>query len=103
MTLPTRSLRQDAVNVFDDYLTGKRRAAVMKKGLYRISLKGLGECARVHFSAGDAAPFLDRSSYEILDFEPAFDALPTKHQYRHSNGTLHIPKDRCEEIWAENP
>lgn len=48
----------------------------MRKGLFRTNLPGLGECARVDMSAGDAAPYLDREMYVLLGFEPGFDQLP---------------------------
>ena len=54
----------------------------MKRGIYRFSKPGNVEFARVHLSAGDAAPFLDRSMYEALQFLPAFEALPTESEYR---------------------
>lgn len=48
----------------------------MKRGLYRTFDPFLGECAKVHESAGDAAPFLIREIYEFIRFEPDFDDLP---------------------------
>jgi hypothetical protein len=48
----------------------------VKLGLYRTHDPLLGEAARVHPSAGDAAPYLSRYLYELLDFRPAFDSLP---------------------------
>jgi hypothetical protein len=48
----------------------------MRKGLFRTTLPGLGECARVDMSAGDAAPYLEREMYVLLGFEPKFDLLP---------------------------
>lgn len=48
----------------------------MKRGLYRTFDPFLGECAKVHKSAGDAAPFLIREIYEFVHFEPDFDDLP---------------------------
>lgn len=48
----------------------------MRKGLFRTTLPGLGECARVDMSAGDAAPFLERDMYVMLGFQPRFDQLP---------------------------
>lgn len=53
----------------------------MKRGLYRTHDADLGECARVHWWAGDAAPYLERALYEGADFLPRFEALPTKEQY----------------------
>lgn len=52
------------------------RFNTVRKGLFRTSLPGLGECARVDMSAGDAAPFLEREMYVLLGFEPSFDQLP---------------------------
>lgn len=52
------------------------RVATVRKGLFRTSLPGLGECARVDMSAGDAAPFLERDMYTLLGFQPNFDELP---------------------------
>lgn len=52
------------------------RLTVARKGLFRTVLPGLGECARVDMSAGDAAPFLEREMYTLLGFEPHFDLLP---------------------------
>jgi hypothetical protein len=48
----------------------------MRKGIFRTTLPGLGECARVDMSAGDAAPYLDRDMYCLLGFEPRFELLP---------------------------
>ena len=48
----------------------------MRKGLFRTILPGLGECARVDMSAGDAAPYLERDMYVLLGFQPRFDDLP---------------------------
>ena len=48
----------------------------MRLGLYRTQDPILGEAARVHKSAGDAAPYLSRYLYELLDFRPAFESLP---------------------------
>ena len=53
----------------------------MRKGLYRLSLNGMGECARTLDLAGDGAPYLDRATYDYLGFEPAFERLPTKREY----------------------
>jgi len=44
--------------------------------LYRTTDPILGDAARVHRSAGDAAPYLTRQLYEMLDFRPPFDSLP---------------------------
>jgi hypothetical protein len=48
----------------------------MKRGLYRVRDPLLGEAAIVDKSAGDAAPYLSRYLYELLEFEPEFDCLP---------------------------
>jgi hypothetical protein len=48
----------------------------MRKGLFRTKLPGLGECARVDMSAGDAAPYLERDMYVLLGFQPGFEQLP---------------------------
>ena len=48
----------------------------MRKGLFRTKLPGLGECARVDMSAGDAAPYLEREMYVLLGFKPGFEQLP---------------------------
>ena len=55
----------------------------MRKGLFRTEIPGIGECARVDMSAGDAAPYLGRSFYELLRFEPSFEDLPMR---EHFNG-----------------
>lgn len=55
------------------------RLTTVRKGLFRTSLPGLGECARVDMSAGDAAPFLEREMYVLLGFEPNFDELPERY------------------------
>jgi len=44
-------------------------------------LPHFGECARVHSEAGDAAPFLNREIYELLNFEPRFDSLPARSEF----------------------
>lgn len=61
------------------------RFNTVRKGLFRTSLPGLGECARVDMSAGDAAPFLEREMYVLLGFEPSFDQLPV-HSAGHESG-----------------
>jgi hypothetical protein len=48
----------------------------VKLGLYRTTDPILGDAARVHKSAGDAAPYVSRYLYELLDFRPPFDSLP---------------------------
>lgn len=52
------------------------RVTPVRKGLFRTNLPGLGECARVDMSAGDAAPYLEREMYVLLGFQPSFDLLP---------------------------
>lgn len=49
-----------------------------RKGIFRTTLPALGECARVAMSAGDAAPFLEREMYEMLNFQPPFEELPER-------------------------
>lgn len=48
----------------------------MKRGLYRTIDSFLGECAKVHESAGDAFPFLLPEIYDALGFFPAYSELP---------------------------
>jgi len=57
----------------------------VRLGLYRTDDPILGEAARVHKSAGDAAPYLTRYLYELLEFRPAFDSLP---RVREAGGLL---------------
>lgn len=54
----------------------------MKRGLYRTVDDYLGECARMHWRAGDGAPFLARTIYEALGCQPRFEALPTRDEYK---------------------
>jgi hypothetical protein len=54
------------------------RVTIVRKGLFRTNLPGLGECARVDMSAGDAAPYLEREMYDLLGFEPRFELLPER-------------------------
>lgn len=49
---------------------------MMKRGLYRTIDSFLGECAKVHESAGDAFPFLLPEIYDALGFSPAYNELP---------------------------
>lgn len=60
----------------------------MRKGLFRTKIPGIGECARVDMSAGDAAPYLERSFYELLHFEPAFESLPSDAAFSSRKRTL---------------
>ena len=53
----------------------------MKQGLYRTVDPMLGDCARVHWLAGDGAPYLKREIYEVVQFQPLFESLPTKEEY----------------------
>ncbi len=75
---------------------------MMKKGLFRLSLRGLGEVARVHPGAGDAGPYLDRDAYELLNFDPAFDTLPSRDEYRKTAPPKHWMKSRSEDYWSEH-
>lgn len=52
----------------------------MRRGLYRTYDNFLGECARVHEDAGDAAPYLKREIYELLGMKPDYDELPLVEQ-----------------------
>ena len=60
----------------------------MRRGLYRFDDPILGEAARVHKSAGDAGPYLSRYLYELLEFEPQYDALPTQMEHRRRRHVL---------------
>ncbi|MDE8654440.1 hypothetical protein PYV00_22340 [Novosphingobium sp. H3SJ31-1] len=60
----------------------------MRKGLFRTELPGIGECARVDMSAGDAAPYLERSFYELLHFRPPFEQLPSRQQFEGMHGPV---------------
>lgn len=73
-----------------------------RRGLYRCSIPGVGECARTHAAAGDASPFLDRDTYEALSFEPDFAALPTREQYLGNGHTARYPIRTCDLIWMDN-
>ncbi|MCB2077155.1 MAG: hypothetical protein KDE55_05580 [Novosphingobium sp.] len=54
----------------------------VKLGIYRTRRSGVGECARVHWTAGDGAPYLEREIYEILELQPSFESLPTLEEYQ---------------------
>lgn len=71
----------------------------MRKGLYRLQLKDLGECARVHPSAGDAAPYLDRETYELMNFEPPYHSLPPREEYEVRIPRAIRAKRRYEDVW----
>ena len=60
----------------------RREDLPVKRGLYRLIDPILGEAARVHKTAGDAAPYLSRFLYELLEFEPEFENLPTIEEHR---------------------
>lgn len=49
---------------------------MIKRGLYRTVDSFLGECAKVHESAGDAFPYLRQDIYDALGFTPAYCDLP---------------------------
>ncbi|WP_156842400.1 hypothetical protein [Novosphingobium aquimarinum] len=51
---------------------------MVRKGIFRTELPGIGQCARVDMRAGDAAPYLEKSMYELLGFQPPFETLPTR-------------------------
>lgn len=71
------------------------RNSEARRGIYRLELPTLGECARVSYAAGDAYPYLEKQMYEALGFWPDFDELPAqseadRHRYRQfwSSSTL---------------
>jgi len=74
----------------------------MKKGLYRFVLPDVGECARTHLLAGDGAPFLERSVYEALHFQPPFDTLPTRDEYKARHRARRYPVKPFERIWPQD-
>jgi hypothetical protein len=51
---------------------------MVRKGIFRTDLPGIGECARVDMRAGDAAPYLEKSMYKQLGFQPPFETLPAR-------------------------
>ena len=53
----------------------------MIRGLYKTRDRLMGDCARVDWSAGDAAPVLRKDIYEALGGRPAFDQLPQRDSY----------------------
>jgi hypothetical protein len=54
------------------------RKSEARRGIYRLELPTLGECARVSYAAGDAYPYLEKQMYEALGFWPDFDELPVQ-------------------------
>jgi len=62
--------------------TLRREETPVRRGLYRFDDPILGEAARVHKSAGDAGPYLSRYLYELLEFEPQYDSLPTRDEHK---------------------
>jgi hypothetical protein len=68
------------------------RTGTVRKGLFRTNLPGLGECARVDMSAGDAAPFLEREMYVLLGFQPVFEDLPMQDVAANTAATPHWPR-----------
>lgn len=74
-----------------------------RRGLYRCTIPGMGECARTHASAGDASPFLDRLTYEALAFEPSFDSLPSREDYLGSSPEMRYPIRNCDLVWIDLP
>ena len=71
----------------------------MKRGLFRLELPGLGECARAHLLAGDAAPYLERGAYEALGFLPPFDALPSEAEYWSLPADIRTQPKRYDVYW----
>lgn len=53
----------------------------MIRGLYQTRDPLLGTCARVDWSAGDAAPMLRQDLYEALGGQPPFHLLPCRDSY----------------------
>lgn len=53
----------------------------MIRGLCKVHDPWLGTGVRVDEAAGDASPFLTRELYEMLQGQPAFEALPQQSQY----------------------
>ena len=51
------------------------------KGLYRTRDMLLGECVRVHWSAGDAAPIVSSLIYRSLGGMPDLADLPDRNEY----------------------
>jgi hypothetical protein len=72
-----------------------------RRGLYRCSIPGLGDCARTHAAAGDASPFLDRETYDALAFMPPFPALPTREQYLANDPSMRFPIRACDLMWMD--
>ena len=70
-----------------------------RRGLFRLDLPGFGPCARTHNSAGDASPFLEQATYEALAFQPPFDELPSREEYRASPRANGRPRRNYERFW----
>lgn len=56
-------------------------SGAMIRGLYRTRDRLLGDCVRVHWSAGDAAPYLGVELYQALGGQPELTALPSREVY----------------------
>ena len=54
------------------------------RGLYRTRDMLLGECVRVHWSAGDAAPVLSPVFYRSLGGQPDIAELPDRETFLRS-------------------
>jgi len=70
----------------------------MVRGLYRTHDRLLGEAVRVHWSAGDAAPFVSLEVYKALGGSPEAAQLPCRDDYQRQT-FLFVP-DPLEETGA---
>jgi len=57
-----------------------------RRGFFRAEVAGIGECARVSAAAGDAGPYLEREMYELLQFNPPFERLPSREEFEAQRG-----------------
>lgn len=58
------------------------------KGLYRTHDLLFGDCAKVHWSGGDAAPILPAAVYRQLNGNPPYSELPERAEYEARGGTV---------------
>jgi len=63
----------------------------MKRGMYRIAHEEFGEVARVHWTCGDAAPWLARAIYAASGFQPDFDSLPDRDTFMRDHPWVEEP------------
>jgi len=66
----------------------------MIRGLYRTQDRLLGCSARVHWSAGDAAPIVSKVVYMELGGVPEWSLLPSRDDY--ANHTFALEPDPLE-------